>query len=239
MTSIPARLARLYLDSRQTRTTLAMLAAAAAALRATQPVTREPGIFPELTLMLLTLAAAAIIATATRNPFGETERTSSSPLPALRLTHVAILIATAAATTTAAGWTASYAISPPAIIRNLAGFTGIALLTAAVLGAHLAWTMPLGYIIYCGAQLDAQDYSLRSWPILPATNHAATAIAVGLLIAGITTATITGARNRRSDLPGTPRIKRLLRTQAPARAPPPKPTGSTSPGPRDSAYRRR
>ena len=43
-----------------------------------------------------------------------------------------------------------------------------------------------------------RDYSLWSWPILPASNHAAP-IAVGLLIAGISTATITGARDRRSD----------------------------------------
>jgi hypothetical protein len=43
-----------------------------------------------------------------------------------------------------------------------------------------------------------RDYSLWSWPILPASNHAA-AIAAGLPIAGISTATITGARDRRSD----------------------------------------
>jgi hypothetical protein len=199
MTHIPARLTRLYLDSRQTLRALIMLAATAAVLRATQPVTKEPGVFPELTLMLLTLAGAAIIATATRNPFGETEHTSSSPLAALRLIHVAILTATATATVAAAGWTASYGISAPGIVRNLAGFTGIALLTAAVLGAHLAWTVPLGYVMYCGAELDAQGYSLWSWPILPASNHTAAAIAVSLLIAGVSTATITGAHGRRSD----------------------------------------
>lgn len=199
MTLLPARLTRLYLDSRQTGRTLILLAATAGALRASQPVTKDPGVFGELTLLLLTLAGAAIIAAATRNPFGETEHTASSPLPALRLAHLTILTATATATVAAAGWTASYGISAPAILRDLAGFTGIALLTAAVLGAHLAWTLPLGYLMYCGAELDAQASSLWSWPILPASNHAAAAIAAALLTAGITAATIAGARDRPGD----------------------------------------
>ncbi len=149
MTPPPARLVALYLSSRQTRTILILLAATAAVLRASQPVTKDSGVFPELTLMLLTLAGAAVTAAATRNPFGEAEHTASSPLPALRLTH---------------------------------------LLTA-----------PLGYVMYCGAELDAQTYRPWTWPILPAGNHAAAALAVGLLAAGIAAATIAGARSRPGD----------------------------------------
>ena len=200
MTPPPARLPALYLISRQTRTVLILLAVTAAVLRASQPVTKDSGVFPELTLMVLTLAGAAIIAAATRNPFGEAERTASSPLPALRLAHLVIVTAFAAATVAAAGWTASYATSAPVLVRNLAGLTGIALLTAVVLGAHLAWTVPLGYVMYCGAELDAQTYRLWTWPTLPAGNHAASALAIGLLAAGIAAATITGARSRH----GTP-----------------------------------
>ena len=199
MSRPPARLTRLYLNSRDTSRTLILLAATAAVLRASQPVTRNTGVFPQLTLMLLTLGAAAVIAAATRNPFGEAERTASSPLPALRLTHLAILTATATATVAVAAWTASYGIGAPAILRNLAGFTGIALITAGFLGAHHAWTAPLAYVIYCGGALDTQAYHLWSWPILPAGNHAATAIAVSLLIAGITLITITGACGRQND----------------------------------------
>jgi hypothetical protein len=195
----PARLTRLYLHSRQTRRTLILLALTAAVLRASQPVTKNTGVFAQLTLMLLTLSAAAVMAAATRNPFGEAEHTASSPLAVVRLTHVAILTATASATMVTAGWTASYGISATAILRNLAGFTGLALLTAALLGAHHAWTAPLAYVMYCGAELDAQTSSLWSWPILPASNRAAAAIAAGLLIAGITLTTIAGARDRPDD----------------------------------------
>jgi len=192
----PVRLIQLHHRSRQTRRTLIVLAATAAALRASQPVTKASGVFSGLTLMLLTLAAASVIATSVRNPFGEPERTASSPLAALRLTHLALLTTTAAATTAVAGYTASYGTSTSAILRNLAGFTGIALLTAALLGAHLAWTAPLGYVMYCGAQLDAQSFNLGTWPTLPASNHAATAIAICLLTAGIATVTAAGARDR-------------------------------------------
>jgi hypothetical protein len=200
MTLPPSRLVTLYLGSRQTRTVLILLAATAAVLRASQPATKDSGVFPELTLMLLTLAGAAVIAAATHNPFGEAEHTASSPLTTLRLTHLLIVTGVATATTATAAWTASYATSAPVLVRNLAGLTGIALLTAVVLGAHLAWTVPLGYVMYCGAELDAQAYRLWTWPILPAGNHAAAALAVGLLAAGITVAAIAGARSR----PGGP-----------------------------------
>jgi len=196
MTLRSARLTRLYLASRQTRTVLVLLAATAAVLRASQPVTKQAGLFPEITLMLLTLAGAAVIAAATRNPFGEAEHTASSPLPALRLTHLLLLTAVAAATTAAAGWTASYATSAPGLVRNLAGFTGIALLTATVLGAHFAWTVPLGYVMYCAAELDTRTYRLWTWPTLSPGNHAAAALAVGLLAAGIAAAALAGARGR-------------------------------------------
>jgi hypothetical protein len=197
MIARPARLIRLYLDSRQTRRALVLIAATAAGLRASEPVTQGAGVFAQLTLMLLTLGAAAVIAVATHNPFGEAEHTSSSPLAALRLTQLALLVAVATAAVATAGWTATYGVSPAVILRNLAGFTGLALLTAAILGANFAWTVPLAYVMYCGGELDLQAGSQLSWPILPASNHVASASAAGLLIAGITAVTIAGARDHR------------------------------------------
>jgi hypothetical protein len=35
------------------------------------------------------------------------------------------------------------------------------------------WTVPLGYVMYCSAELDAQTYNLWTWPTLPASDHAA------------------------------------------------------------------
>ncbi len=44
---------------------------------------------------------------------------------------------------------------------------GLALIAAAALGAHQSWTVPLGYVMYCGGELDIQAGSLWSWPLLP------------------------------------------------------------------------
>jgi hypothetical protein len=194
MTPPPARLVRLHLDSRQTRRTVPLLIATAAVLRCSQPITKDAGLFPEVCLLLITVAAAAIIAAATHNPFGEPELTASSPLPALRLTHLGILTAAATAALAIAASTAAYDASTGTILRNLIGLTGIALLTAAVIGPHLAWTIPLGYVMYCGGQLDVQTSNLWTWPTQPASNQTATAIAAGLLIAGVTAVAFTGTR---------------------------------------------
>jgi hypothetical protein len=192
MSPIPPRLVRLYLGSRRTRAAIVLLAIIGAALRASQPLTSGTGVFPQLTLMLVIVAAACVIGTATRNPFGETERTASSPLAILRLAHLIALTATAAAFVAIFAWSAAYGSTPTAILRNLAGFTGIALITATIFGAHVSWTLPLGYVMYCGGQLDIQATSLWSWPLLPAGDIMATAIAIGLLTMGIAAACIAG-----------------------------------------------
>jgi hypothetical protein len=194
MSPTPPRLVRLYLVSRRTRTALLLLAVIGVALRASQPLTRGTGLFPRLTLLLVILAAACVIGTATHNPFGETERTASSPLTSLRLAHLIALTAAAAAFMAVFAWSAAYGSTPAAILRNLAGFTGIALLTARIFGAHVSWTLPLGYVMYCGGQLDIQASSRWSWPLLPAGDVTATVIAFGLLALGIAAACVTGGR---------------------------------------------
>jgi hypothetical protein len=202
---IPPRLLRLHLNSRQTSRALTMLAATAVVLRASQPWTRGSGIaglsglFAQVVLMLITVAAAAIIATATYTPFGEHEHTAASPLPALRLTHLLTLSATATAAFTVAATTATFFIGTTAILRNLAGFTGIALIAAALLGARHAWIAPLGYTLLCGGAIDSQSVSGWTWPALPAGDHTADLIAVVLLVAGITAVALAGARDRHTD----------------------------------------
>ena len=65
MTLPPPRLLRLHLHSRRTGWALVLLAAIAAVLRASQPVTKDPGLFAQVILMLITVAAAAIITAVT------------------------------------------------------------------------------------------------------------------------------------------------------------------------------
>lgn len=199
MTLPPRQLIGLHWHSRQVGHAALGLAATALLLRASHHWTTDRGLFPQLLLLLINAAAATIIATTTRNPFGEAEDTMSYPLPGLRLTHVLTLTGVALATTALVSLTAPYAISGPALSRNLAGLTGLALLSAALLGAHLAWSAPLAYILYCGGELDLHISNLRSWPTLPGSDHSATAVAVALLAGGVVTISLTGARDRRTE----------------------------------------
>jgi hypothetical protein len=199
MTLPPRTLIRLHLRARQTDRAALALVATAAALRASQHWTAGSGLFPKTILLLLSAAAATAVATGTGNPFGEIEHTASSPLPMLRLTHLLTLTCTALAVTALAGLTATYTVSGAALLRNLAGFTGIALLTAALLGTHVAWTVPLGYVLYCAGDLDLRISNLSTWPTRPDSDRVATAAAVVLLAAGLAAVTLTGARDRRSE----------------------------------------
>jgi hypothetical protein len=191
------QLVRLHLDSRQTRTALLLIAVVAALFPATRTWNRGTGMFAQLVVLLITVAAASVTVASTRNPFGEAERTSSSPLPTLRVAHLLTLVTAATATFTVAA--ATLGLDTGLVLRNLAGLTGIALLTAVLLGAHLAWTVPLGYVVYCGGALDLNEVSRWSWPVQPASNQAATLIALALLVAGAAALAAAGPRDRHTD----------------------------------------
>jgi hypothetical protein len=191
------QLVRLHLDSRQTRTALLLITVAAALFPATRSWNQGTGMFAQLVVLLITVAAAAVTAASTRNPFGEAERTASSPLPTLRLAHLLTLATTATATFTLAA--ATLGLDTGLVLRNLAGLTGIALLTAVLLGAHLAWTVPLGYVVYCGGALDLNQVSRWTWPVLPASDHGTILIALALLAAGVAALAAAGPRDRQTD----------------------------------------
>jgi hypothetical protein len=198
MTLPPRRLIGLHWRSRQVGRAALGLIVVALALRAGHHWTSGDGLFPQVLLLLLDAAAATIIATSAGSPFGEAENTASRPLPLLRLTHLVTLTGIALAAVGPTALTTTYAISGPAVLRDLAGLTGIALLSAALLGAHLAWAAPLGYVVYCGGELDLHISNLRSWPTLPAGNHPATFLAAALLTAGLAAVSLAGTRDHRT-----------------------------------------
>ncbi|MGH3252608.1 MAG: hypothetical protein ACRDOI_41225 [Trebonia sp.] len=173
---------------------LILIVAVAAVLRAVQPWTEGPGEFAAMLPLVLAVAAAAVIATSTRSPFGEPER-ATYPLPRLRLIQVTALLLAAAGLL----GLARLGHDPLAAIRNLGGFTGLALLTAAVLSAPLSWITPLALAIYCGGPIDVQAVTLWSWPALPSGNDLAALIAFLLLGAGVTAITRAGAHDRHPD----------------------------------------
>ncbi len=153
--------------------------------------------------LYLPLLAAMIISAGTHAPFGEIEHTASTSLAALRLVHVALLFLWSLATLEflTLGRTLPDAWLLPA--RNLAGFTGIALLTARVSGAHLSWIVPMIFtvaVMLIGAPGSA-DSAPWAWPVQPPTDAFALASAATLLAAGLTTAVLVGPREARGEAP--------------------------------------
>lgn len=188
------RLLQLHLRSRRVPLITLLIAILAGILRAAKPLTEGGSEFAGLLPLVLMVGCAALIAASARSPFGDPER-ATFPLPRLRLTHLLALVALAVAVVGAA----RVGDDPVAGMRDVAGLTGLALLTAPVIGAALAWIAPLAYAIYCGGPLDVHQVDLWSWPALPGTDGTAALIAVALLAAGVATVTAVGARDQRTD----------------------------------------
>lgn len=145
-------------------------------------------------------ACAAVIAVTTGSRLGDCERAAGRWLPALRLVTMLALTAAAAGVLAAAGSGSHLAGGDLDVVRNLAGLTGIGLLSAAALGGGLAWTGPTGYLV-------AGAYALYSlwhpppvttpwiWPARPPHDLGA-AICAGLVFtAGLLVVTLRGARD--------------------------------------------
>ena len=186
----PARLAWLHLRSRRAPLGLTLIIAIAVILRALRHWTDGPGVSARTLPLVLTVGAAAIIAASAQSPFADPERATWPP-PRLRLIQVGAFVLAAAGLLALA----RLGQDPFAAVRNLAGFTGLALITATITSALLAWITPLAYALYCSGQIDAQAVNLWSWPALPSSNHTALVIAVLLLGAGVTAITRFGPRD--------------------------------------------
>lgn len=188
------RLLLLHLRSRHVPLTVLLLAVTAGVLRAIRPLTQGGSEFAVLLPLVLTVGAAGLIAASTRSPFGDPER-ATFPLPRLRLIHLLVLVGVGVAMIGAA----RVGNDPGAALRNMAGLTGLALLTTPIIGAALAWIAPLAYVIYCGGPVDVHQIGLSAWPALPGTDTTATLIALALLAIGVATVAVTGARDQRTD----------------------------------------
>jgi hypothetical protein len=194
MNLLAPRLVWLHLLSRRVPLGLTLIIVIAATLRLMQPWTQSPGTFAGMLPLVLAVGAAAIIAASAHSPFADPER-ATWPVPWLRLVQVSALTAAAAGLL----GLARLGHDPLAAIRNLAGFTGLALITATVISAALAWITPLAYTIYCSGPIDIRQPSLWSWPALPSGNHTATLIALGLLGTGVAAISSAGAHDRHAD----------------------------------------
>ena len=128
-----ARLATLFLRSRQTGPISIALAAVAIAAGLGLAASNNDDLNRFLR-MVAPLAVAVVIGAGAGSPFGEAERTASRPLPPVRFGHLVLLLATGAALLALAD------VAPAdgglgVLLRNGAGFVGLSLIGARLLGS--------------------------------------------------------------------------------------------------------
>ncbi|HEX3925383.1 MAG TPA: hypothetical protein VHY31_24095 [Streptosporangiaceae bacterium] len=188
------RLARLYLVSRRVLTCLLVLAAAGIALRIALHWLPRTGVAARQLPLTIEAGAAAAIGVTTRSPFGEPEDTAGPWVRWLRLA-VSLALAGAAFGALAAGAAGQHlADGTLGLLRDLGGFTGLALLTAALIGGGLAWIGPLAYVAVTLPALDGPWATPWTWAARPPHDRGA-AICAGLVFAsGLALLTARGAR---------------------------------------------
>jgi hypothetical protein len=192
---VSGRLVWLYLQSRRTWTALAILIVVATV--AWWSLDRSHT--DKLTTLLLTVipvGAAAVIGAGAGSPFGETERTASRRLPALRLGHLGGLLLCAALALAVANRAAPASDTAWILVRNGAGYAGLALLGARLLGAGPAWVVPATYgmAIWVANVAKVPPERWWMWPTENAPDGSAWVSALLLLAIGLLAIVPTGAR---------------------------------------------
>ena len=190
------RLVRLHAASRHVLTCLVVLAACAIALRTALHWLPRSGVYARQIPLTIEAGAAAVIGVTTRSPFGEPERATGRWLPWLRLAASVALTGIAVGALAAGAAAAHLAGGAVGLARDTAGFTGIALLTAAVLGGALAWIGPMAYLAVTLPALSGNWTTPWIWPARPPHDRGAAICAALVFAAGVAVTTVRGARDR-------------------------------------------
>lgn len=191
----------LHLRSRSVGHALAALAVVALLewLGAQLLLTR-PGASPHTSaiplLLFAPLTVACIAGASTHNPFGEMERTSGHPLPALRLFHLTGLLLCGSILLSVVAWGWPLPGADFVVVRNVLGLSGAAFIAARVAGSGLSWTLPLAYAatVQLSGQAQNGEWYLWAWPTQPVASVSSGLIAIALLFAGLSAVCLAGSR---------------------------------------------
>lgn len=141
-------------------------------------------------VVIVPLVAGTVIGLSTRSTAAHWELFSARHQAAYRIAHTVTLCLVGAVST---AWGSNPLIGPlttQGALRNLAGFTGLALIAAVAIGGNLAWTLPLA-VGLASLTAGTSQGSPRgwAWPIQPDSNTAATLVALILLAVGMAAVT--------------------------------------------------
>jgi hypothetical protein len=149
--------------------------------------------------LIVEAGVAAVIAVSTYGPFGEPERATGRWLPYLRLGAAVALTAAAVGVLAAGSTGGTLPEGFLAMFHNVAGITGVGLVSAAVLGGMLAWAGPMAYLVLTETMLAGGRTSPWVWPTMPPHNLDAALCAFGVFAAGALLITLRGARESLRD----------------------------------------
>jgi hypothetical protein len=195
------RLAELYLRSRLAGYVLIALsvvtvAAQLAALWITyrDPTDVERYLVP--VMIFAPLIAACVVGVSTHSPFGDVECTAARSLPALRLGHLASLLACGALILVLVSLTWDQDYAARLLVRNLAGLLGLAFIAARLLGSLLSWSLPVVFVSITPFVSHGRSGEPAWWVWLeqPVADPLSWAIAFALLVSGLGSVCLYGAR---------------------------------------------
>jgi hypothetical protein len=172
-----------------------VLVACAAVLRTALHWLPHTGVLSRQIPLTIEAGAAAVIGVTTRSPFGEAERATGRWLPWLRLVLPVALAGAAVGALAAGSASAHLAYGSVGLLRDVAGFTGIALLAAAVLGGALSWIGPIAYLAVTMTAVTGHWTTPWVWPARPPHDRGAAICAVLVFAAGVAVITVRGARD--------------------------------------------
>jgi hypothetical protein len=195
------RLTWLHLRTRRVPAGVAALAVCSVLLHAALHWhwTFNSGPYAQQVPMIIEAGAAAVIAVTAHSPFGEAERGAGRWLPYLRLfTAVALTgLAILALQLGAVGESLNEGIL--VLARNVIGCAGLGLACSLVTGGLLAWTLPMGYMLFCQYALLQAWTAPWTWPVRPPADRGAWICACAVFAAGLLLFTVRGPRTRLSD----------------------------------------
>ena len=162
--------------------------------------------------ILAALLAGCILGVSIHSPFRDAERTVAYPLSPLRLGHLSGLLIWAALLLVSAllafdldGGRPEYPLL--VLVRNLVGFTGLALLTARLFGARLSWLLPVALgispFVILGVSRNTVSRPLElilAWQLQSGGDKVSWTIALVLLVAGLALICLFGARDTSDSL---------------------------------------
>lgn len=192
----------LYLRSRRIAAALLGLSAVdiialVAGARLVQP--RESNDLVVPWLLFLPMLGACITAMSVRSSMHDLDLTGARRLGPIRLAHVGLFMVMVGGVLAVLGAQLDGPMSVTAVVRNLIGLTGLALLGGRLLGGRLAWIAPVVWTA-CATTLGDPRSTLPPWDWqLRYDSDVGALVAAGVLFGAGMVAAVTGTREARAE----------------------------------------